>query len=104
ARPRRGPARVLDVRPGRGRADAAARAGRRSLLAAAAPGPPLRDGRARAGGGAALLPLGDPLGRAPHVRGGGAARGAARGARVTRAERRAGAGAAAAALRTRRAA
>ena len=54
--------------PGPRRADAAARARRRRLLAAAAPGPPLRHGRDAAGRRAALLPLGDPLGRAAHLR------------------------------------
>ena len=66
-------ARVLDLRAGPRRADAAARARRRRLLAAAAPGPALRHGRDAARRRAALLPLGDPLGRAAHLRPGASA-------------------------------
>ena len=63
-------ARVLDVRAGRRRADAAARPGRRPLLAAPERGSPVRDRRAAAERRAALLPLGDPLGRPAHLRAG----------------------------------
>ena len=67
---------VLDVRARRGRADAAARARRRPLLAPPERGPPLRDRRDAAAGRADVLPVGDPLGRAPDLRAGAAARGA----------------------------
>ena len=72
-RPRGAPARHQRVRAGRGRADAAARALERRLLAgarrASAPAVTveleLRGARGRARG---LLPLADPLGRAPGLR------------------------------------
>ena len=84
ARPGRRRARVLDLRPRPRRADAAAGARRRRLLAPAASGPALRHGRDAAARRAALLPLGDQLERAADLRRGGAARGGAGDPRAAR--------------------
>ena len=104
ARPRRRGARVLDLRAGARRADAAARARRRRLLAPAAPGPALRDRRdAAAAASRSFYRSVIRSRRAAHLRPGGAARGAAGDRRAARARRRGRDGAPPAALRARRA-
>ena len=89
ARPWRRRPRLLDLRARAGRADAAARALRRRLLAAAARRPVVRDGRDPADRGAALLPLGDPQRRAAHLRAGATPRRPGGGRGRARARRRA---------------